>query len=215
MTHSPAPLLLIGAGGHARSVAQACAPRYEATAYADPTAATDPVLGGLVHAGDDEACRAGREWAEMEAVITAGTASDGSLTLRRKLIDAYGERPYATIVSPSAFVAPTATLGKGTAVMHTAVVNACTETGRHCVINTAAVIEHDCRLGENVFAGPGAIVCGGVTVGNDVFIGAGAVLRPGIRVCDRAVIGLGAAVCGDITEPGTYAGVPARLIKKS
>ena len=32
-------------------------------------------------------------------------------------------------------------------------------------------------------------------------------------ICDNAVIGAGAVVTKDITEPGTYVGIPARKIK--
>jgi acetyltransferase-like isoleucine patch superfamily enzyme len=47
-------------------------------------------------------------------------------------------------------------------------------------------------------------------MGDRVFIGAGAALRNGVRIASDVVIGAGAAVVGNIDEPGTYIGVPAR-----
>jgi acetyltransferase-like isoleucine patch superfamily enzyme len=35
-----------------------------------------------------------------------------------------------------------------------------------------------------------------------------------VTICDRVVIGAGAVVTKDITEPGFYAGNPARLVRK-
>lgn len=213
--NKPTPLLLIGAGGHARSVAEAARPVFEPVAYISLEKCDDPVLGPLEWLGDDSAATLREDMKGIEALICAGVSRNGSMTLRRRLIEIHSGRRFATVVSQGAWVSPTAQLGEGCAVLRNAVVNSCTAIGKHCVINTAAIIEHDCRLSDNVFVGPGAVVCGGVTIGDDVFIGAGASLMPGIKVCEGAIIGLGAAVCADITEPGTYAGVPAKRIIES
>jgi acetyltransferase-like isoleucine patch superfamily enzyme len=34
-----------------------------------------------------------------------------------------------------------------------------------------------------------------------------------VEICDHAVIGAGAVVTRDVTEPGIYAGNPARLLR--
>lgn len=51
-------------------------------------------------------------------------------------------------------------------------------------------------------------------IGNRVSIGSNATILP-VRICDDAVIGAGSVVTHDITEPGIYAGNPARLIRKA
>ena len=45
--------------------------------------------------------------------------------------------------------------------------------------------------------------------GNRVSIGSNATIMP-VNICDDVVIGAGSVVTKDITEPGTYAGNPAR-----
>ena len=50
---------------------------------------------------------------------------------------------------------------------------------------------------------------GDVTLGDRVFVGANATIRNLVSVCSNVVIGAGAVVTKDITEPGTYVGVPA------
>lgn len=55
---------------------------------------------------------------------------------------------------------------------------------------------------------------GSVVIGKYCFVGAGVVIIPGIKICDEVIIGAGAVVVKDITEPGTYAGVPAKKITK-
>lgn len=49
-------------------------------------------------------------------------------------------------------------------------------------------------------------------VGNKVYIGSNATILP-VTICDDVVIGAGAVVTRNITEPGTYAGNPARKLK--
>ena len=49
-------------------------------------------------------------------------------------------------------------------------------------------------------------------IGNHVSIGSNATILP-VYVCDYVVIGAGSVVTKDITEPGIYAGNPARKIR--
>lgn len=50
-------------------------------------------------------------------------------------------------------------------------------------------------------------------VGNHVSIGTNATILP-INICDWVVIGAGSVVTKNVTEPGIYAGNPARLLRK-
>lgn len=49
-------------------------------------------------------------------------------------------------------------------------------------------------------------------IGNHVSIGSNATILP-VTICDRVVIGAGAVVTKDITEPGIYAGNPAKKLR--
>ena len=164
--------------------------------------------------GDDaEFSRAcpGDEW-EIIVTIVSGPSCD--LSTRRRIIECYSHFDNPVVIAPSAIVSDTAKLGAGTAIFHRAVINAGASAGRHCVINTGAIIEHCCSIGDNVFIGPGVIMCGEVSIGDDTYVGAGAILKPGVKVCAKCIIGAGTVVTKDITEPGTYVGVPARRITR-
>jgi len=50
-------------------------------------------------------------------------------------------------------------------------------------------------------------------IGNSVSIGTGSTILP-VQICDNVIIGAGSVVTKDITSPGTYAGNPARPLKK-
>lgn len=49
-------------------------------------------------------------------------------------------------------------------------------------------------------------------IGNHVSIGSNATLLP-VSICDHVVIGAGAVVTKDITQPGIYAGNPAKKLR--
>lgn len=50
-------------------------------------------------------------------------------------------------------------------------------------------------------------------IGRHVSLGTNATILP-VNICDHVVVGAGAVVTKDITEPGIYAGNPARLLRK-
>ena len=151
--------------------------------------------------------------AEYEAYLSHPfVIAIGSNPVRRRIAERMTVR-WGTVVHPSAVVSPHAILGAGTVVMPGAVVNAGAVVGNHCIINSGAVVEHDNTLADFVHISPNAALGGTVTVGAESHIGIGACVRNNVNICGGCTIGAGAAVVKNITEPGVYAGVPARKIK--
>ena len=56
-------------------------------------------------------------------------------------------------------------------------------------------------------------ISGNIILGSRVLIGTGAQILQGLTICDDTIVGAGAVVTKNITEPGTYVGIPARRIK--
>jgi acetyltransferase-like isoleucine patch superfamily enzyme len=54
---------------------------------------------------------------------------------------------------------------------------------------------------------------GATRLGNRVSVGTNATLMP-VSICDDVVVGAGSVITKDITEPGIYAGNPARLLRR-
>lgn len=52
----------------------------------------------------------------------------------------------------------------------------------------------------------------GCFLGNEVLLRANATVLQKVFICSKVIISAGTVVVRDITEPGTYAGVPARWI---
>ena len=195
-------IILIGGSGHAKVIMDIIrASGGEVFGILDDGLETGTEVLGIPVLGKTDDYEAYRDHPFVIAI--------GSNGVRRAISEKLDVR-WATVVHPTAWVSPRAVIGEGTVVMPRAVVNACATVGRHCIINSAAVVEHDNRLGDYVHISPNAALGGTVTVGDGTHVGIGAAVRNNISICGGSVIGAGAAVVRDITEPGTYVGVPAR-----
>ena len=106
-------------------------------------------------------------------------------------------------------------MGEGNVVLNAAAFTTDIEVGSFNIFNPGCTVAHDCALGDYNFLGPGVRLAGAAGLGNRVLLGVGAVVRPAVKICDDVLVGAGAVVVESITEPGTYAGVPARRLSRA
>lgn len=177
-------LLLVGAGGHARGVAEIAADNgHRLVAYADRPGALWPDLPRIA---DDEAPPP-----EVEGfVMGLGGADPAGLRRRLELYRGYAARGVVPValVHSRAFVAAGAMVAEGATLLPGALVNPGATVGQAVSVNTGAVIEHDVQLDAGAHVAPGAVLLGGVRVGEAAMIGAGAVLLPGAEVPPGALV---------------------------
>jgi UDP-N-acetylbacillosamine N-acetyltransferase len=86
--------------------------------------------------------------------------------------------------------------------------------GEGVIVNTAAVIEHDCQVDAFAHIAPGARVLGGARVGRGTLIGSGAVVLPGVVVGARVVVGASAVVISNVPDGCVVVGVPGRIVSR-
>lgn len=199
-------LLILGCGGHARTVAAtALSLGYARILMVDPNARPEerhfgcdvirpeevkvvPTMTGIPASGDPELRKQQMAWLEEHQV------------------------PVTTVVSPHAVLGPDVTLDKGGFVGAGAYVGPQAQVGTGCIINTGAVLEHDACAGAFSHVSVHATVAGYSRIGSMCMIGAGAILIDRVRIPDWTIIGAGATVIRDLSEAGTYVGCPARLV---
>ncbi len=116
------------------------------------------------------------------------------------------------LVHPTAVVARSASIGRGTVVMPGVIVNAGAVIGENCIINSGAIIEHDCRIAAHVHISPRAVLGGGVSVGSLAHVGIGAIVLPSATVGEESVVGAGAVVLREAPARCTVVGVPAKAL---
>lgn len=117
---------------------------------------------------------------------------------------------WRTAIHPSAIVARSARIGEGTVIAAGAVINPDAVIGRHVIINTGATVDHDCDIDDFCHIAPGANLAGGTCVGEGSLIGIGATVIPYHSIGSWAVVGAGAVVVTDIPDNVIAKGIPAR-----
>lgn len=206
----PEAVVVIGSGGHAKVVIELLRAqgKYQILGCTG-LAETGFVLGDIPVLGTDTV---------LPAVLAKGVRNAfvaiGDNHLRLRLLAQVSEMGFELInaVSPNAVVSPSATLGRGIAIMAGAVINAAAQIGDGAIINTNAGVDHDCNIGNGVHIGPGSALAGNVKVERESFLGIGTCVLPGVRIGNRVIIAAGSVVIRDIPDDVTAMGVPARIV---
>ena len=198
-------LVIFGGGGHAKVVADiAIKNGFEIEGFLDDNDSVSSVMGYPVLGKIDDCVRF-----KDTCAFAIGIGNNAA---RKKIFEKYADFEYPVLVHPTASIGIETKVGKGTVVMPMAVINACAEIGEFSVVNSAAVVELDCRVGSFCLIAPNATMCGVSEIGNMVWLGACCALNPTVKICDGVTVGSGAIVVKNITEAGTYVGVPAKKI---
>jgi UDP-perosamine 4-acetyltransferase len=203
--------VLIGVGGHARTVLDAArgAGVLDVVGATDRTTGAGRSLDGLPVLGDDGILTALLADGVRTALIGVGGVGDNRP--RQRVFEHVRGLGFhlPAVVHPSATVSRVALLGPGTVVLAGAVVGPGAVVGVDVIVNSGAVVEHDCRIADHVHVATGALLGGGAVVEHGAHVGIGACLLQGRTVGAGAVIGAGAVVTRDIPAGVVATGVPA------
>lgn len=205
------PLILIGGGGHCKSVIEVAeSTGYEIKGILDmPDEVGKEVLPGHKVIGIDDEIPQYVE--ECDFIITVGFIKNPALRIKLyNKVKAAGGR-LATIIASTAHVSKYAELGEGTVIMHHAFVNAGAKIGDNCIINTFVNIEHDAEVGNQCHISTGTMVNGECKIGENCFIGSQSVCANCIEIASDIIVGAGSVVRKSIRVKGIYAGNPAIL----
>ena len=192
-------ILLIGAGGHARSCIDVLEEenQFEIAGLIEKgESISNESLGYPVIGTDDDLKGLRKQY--KNALITVGQIK--SPKIRIKLYQLLKELDFTlpVIVSSHAYVSKHAQIGEGSIIMHGVIINANAKIGNNCIINNRALIEHDAVIGDHCHIATGAIINGEVSVGNETFIGSGAITKQCISIGNNCIVGAGIILKNDV-----------------
>ena len=189
-------IILIGAGGHCRSCIDVIEQEgsFEICGVVErPGAVANRMVSGYPIIGtDDELANLRKRYSH--ALVSVGQIKTPNIRERLfKLLLNY-DFTLPVIVSPLAYVSRTATVGRGSIVMHHALVNAGAVIGANCIINSKALIEHDVVIEDNCHIATGALVNGQAIIKKGTFIGSNTVCFENAVIGPGVIIGAGLRV---------------------
>lgn len=200
-------LILIGAGGHARS----CIDVIEQEGKFKITGIVGLEIEMGLQVNGYEVIATDKDLSTLVgnaqfALIALGQISspDERASLYQRASKAGFE--LASVVSPSAYVSPSAQIGSGTIVMHGAIISAGVKVGNNCIINSRALLEHNTQVLDNCHISTGAILNGGVLVEEGCFIGSGTIVKEGVSIGERSVVGMGSRLRSNLTANSRFLG---------
>jgi sugar O-acyltransferase (sialic acid O-acetyltransferase NeuD family) len=201
-------LIIIGASGHGKVVADIAIKmnRWQSIAFLDDDESIKTSMGLEVIGKTADAFTYKDEADFFVAIGNSATREK----IQEKLIDE--GLNVVSLIHPSAVIGTDVEIGIGSVVMAGAVINSSTRIGNGCIINTSSSLDHDNIIEDYVHISPGVNMAGTVKVGKGTWLGIGSVVSNNVNICSCCKVGAGAVVVKDITEPGTYVGVPVRKI---
>lgn len=209
-------LVLVGAGGFGRETAELARsitvdgrPRWEVAFLDDERAKHGTRISGVEVIGAIDHVH---ELPDARVVLCTG--HPGNYRSKQRIAERLGLAPerYATLVHPTAVIAPSCTLGPGTVVHAGVVTTADVCIGAHVGIMPLVVCTHDDVLEDFVTVGAGVRFAGTVHVGTGAYVGSGALIRENRTIGPWALVGMGAVVTRDVPGGEIWAGVPARHV---
>lgn len=209
-------LVIVGAGDFGREVSwvaeriNAQTPVWELLGFVDDGAA---VQGRTV---DGYPVLRPVSWLEAVTDELYVVCSIGTGRVRKQVMERVLANPHlrpAVLIDPAAIVGRNAQVGPGCVVCAGTVLAISSRLEAHTIVNLNCTVGHDTVLEPYCTVHPGSNLSGRVHVGACTDIGTGTKIIQGLAVCPGCTLGAGTVVVCDITEPGTYAGVPARRIK--
>ena len=211
LEESELPYIIIGAGGHAKVIADVLRlTNKEVAGFFDDHVTSfleRPYFGTIADL---------EQWSEKKKKKYRFLITVGDCTTRKKIADklSFPIQLYGQAIHPTAVVAKDSFVAKGTVVMANAVINVGAYVGEHSVVNTGSIIEHDCRLGSFVHVSPGACLAGAVQVGIGSHIGIGSQCIQLKKIGSWCIIGAGSTIVEDIPSHTLAYGTPTKIMKE-
>lgn len=132
--------------------------------------------------------------------------------VREKLYNRFkGIVPLANIISPSAYIHPTAKLGEGIQLSDGVYIGQHAVVEDNVLITLQSIVNHGNYVKKHTFFSTRVTTAGNVTIGERCFVGVGVTISDGVKINDDIWLSPGSIVVNDLVEPGQYMSKTTKL----
>ena len=185
-------MLIVGAGGHGRSVAEAAvlSGQYVLAGFVDDGMAVGSPIGQTSVLGSMADLQA------YAALCDKVVVAIGNNALRESLVTHLVGLGFelTTVIHPKAIVSPSAVIGQGCAIMAGAIVGTEAQLGLGVIVNCGSVVDHHAQVHDFGHLGVNACMSGSAVLGRGAWMQAGCALGYGAQVPAGAVLSPGTAM---------------------
>ena len=212
------PLLIVGAGGYAKEVAQIAkrldpnGMRWTRISYVAVSRAeigTERPFGRVDYCDEDI----------LSGALTADVIlAVGEPQLRVSIAERYTIVPtlsFPNLIDPSVDYDPALIrMGVGNVIHRNVTMTLNAVMGDFNFFNKNSILSHDTTVGSFNTISPAATILSNSRLGDACSIGANACVLPKVRIADRTMLGASSLLRHDVDEPGhVFIGVPAKKLR--
>lgn len=206
-------LVIIGAGGFGREVValvndiNKAEPTWNFLGFIDDeatgtTAEGDPIIGTTEYLIS----------MENKPFVSIAIAN---ASVREALVDKCRANgiPFATLIHPTVEMGPCVSIGEGCIVCKRNQFTTNISVGDFCILNENCATGHDTVFQDYVSVMSFGLFGGESVIGKGSYFGLRCTVINRIEIIGGCTFGAGCVVVKDVTEKGTYVGVPAKKVK--
>ena len=200
MINSRRPVIILGAGGHAKVVANVLKiSGRDVIGLVTPDEEEGTFKFGIKVLGNDNVLNS---YSKKDILLANGVGALPREVLRWELAKEFRDKGYTfiNVIHPSAIIAEDVELGEGAQVMAGSIIQPGSYIGRDTIVNTASQIDHDCYISNNCHLSPGVILSGSVNIAKGCHIGTGSIVIQDISIGSNSLIAAGSVVYKNIAD---------------
>lgn len=183
---------------------------YEIVGFFDDYEEKGRIIGGKTILGNTDDCLLLFKNGLYDYLFIASgyNSFDGRERLYKKF---KGVIPMANIISPTAFIHPSAMLGEGILISDDSYIHRDVIIEDNVSITLRSIVNHGGHIKKHTFFSTGVITAGNVTIGEKCFVGVGCVISDGVTICDNVWLSPGSVVVKDLKKEGHYLSQSSKL----
>lgn len=203
-------IVIIGAGGHAVSVANvAISAGYKIAYFVDINKREKDLLGVEIIEDISQL---------KNPSVFYYNIGVGDNALRSRLYEGVKitnpNLNFPSLIHKSSVISYLAKVGKGSVIMPNAIVGPNSCVGEFCILNNNSSLDHDSRMFDFSSLAPSSATGGRVTIGYRSGVSIGSVVKQGIRIDNDTILGANSYLDENLPNNCIAYGSPAKVIRQ-